>query len=190
MSEDVKQLRQRAEALREALTPDLCDPDCFYCDWKPEIEAARAALSASPAPKPAPDAKDAELATLRAKLADAERERDDLIQHVCCEANAVGYYGDSLDDALTCFTSAIAQAEPRMLAAEERADDLESQLSAERTARQEAERRLAEAGKDTERLNWLAELTEGVQKVHIEPLGWIYLDRAALDSARAEGATE
>jgi hypothetical protein len=36
---------------------------------------------------------------------------------------------------------------------------------------------------DRARLDRLAQLTEGVQKVYIEPLGWIQLDRVSLDAA-------
>lgn len=39
---------------------------------------------------------------------------------------------------------------------------------------------------DTEMLNWLAVMTEGVQKVYIEPVGWIYLDRDSIHKAMQE----
>ncbi len=39
---------------------------------------------------------------------------------------------------------------------------------------------------DAELLNWLAEMTEGIQKVYIEPVGWLQLDRKSITKAMKE----
>lgn len=43
---------------------------------------------------------------------------------------------------------------------------------------------------DAEILGWLAEMTEGIQKVYIEPVGWIQLDRKSIRKAMKEYEAE
>jgi hypothetical protein len=82
----------------------------------------------------------------------AESELQSLREEVCAEAQTVGYYGEEVDSALTCFRSAIQQSEPRMLAAEEQTAKLRVELATLKAHSREQAETIAELNGKSEAL--------------------------------------